>query len=191
MRIVRSLRFANYELILHLCIMRYHHGMRPQDIVILLKIIIQKDDHWQNKDLASQLYISPSEFSDSLNRSGMAGLLEHDKKKKVYRQSLIEFLEHGVHYVFPVHPGTMVNGMYTAHSHPFMQTKFQSELNYVWPDPRGENRGLSIETLYMNQVKAAAIDQDLYLMLALLDVIRVGKVRELKVAIEELKKMIV
>jgi len=170
--------------------MRQHKGMRPQDIAILLKIISKQSSSWQNKDLAAELFISPAEISESLNRSGMAGLIDYEKKKRVYRQSLMEFLEHGLHYVFPALPGSMVNGLYTAHSHPFMQAQFQSELNYAWPDPRGEVRGLAIEPLFKKQVSAAKLDSTLYLMLALIDVIRVGRVREMKVAIDELKKLI-
>jgi len=170
--------------------MRKHNGMRPQDIVILLKIVANGNQPWQNKDLAHELFISPAEISDSLNRSTMGGLFDNDKKKKVYRNSLFEFIEHGLHYVFPALPGTMVNGLFTAHSHPIMQQQFQSELNYVWPDPRGEVRGLSIEPLYKHQVKASRIDDKLYFMLALIDVIRVGKVREMKFALEKLKENI-
>lgn len=164
--------------------------MRPQDIVILLKIISKNAIPWQNKDLAHELFISQSEISDSLNRSALAGLIDHEKKKKVYRKSLIEFIEHGLHYVFPVLPGGMVNGLYTAHSHPFMQEKFSSELHYVWPDAKGEVRGLSIEPLYKEQVKAAQNDDNLYLMLALVDVVRVGRVREMELAINKLKEEI-
>ena len=170
--------------------MRKHSGMRPQDVAVLLKIISKKSENWQNKDLANELFISQSEISDSLNRSSLGGLIESEKKKKVFRNSLIEFIEHGLHYVFPALPGSMTNGIYTAHSHPFMQQHFFSELNYVWPDPRGEVRGLGIEPLYKEQVKAAKNDDTLYLMLALIDVIRVGRVREMKIAIQELKKVI-
>jgi hypothetical protein len=145
---------------------------------------------WQNKDLAKELFISQSEISDSLNRSSMAGLIDHEKKKKVYRKSLVEFIEHGLHYVFPVLPGGMVNGLYTGHSHPFMQKHFSSELNYVWPDAKGEVRGLSIEPLYKEQVKAVRNDDSLYLTLALIDVIRVGRVREMELAIKKLKEEI-
>jgi hypothetical protein len=169
--------------------MRQHNGMRPQDVVILLKIITKKNSPWQNKDLAGELFISPAEVSDSLSRSEVAGLIDASKKV-VFRQSLMEFLEHGLRYVFPARPGTMVNGIYTAHSHPFMQTKFPSEINYVWNEAFGDVRGLTIEPLYKNQVKAAKIDPALYLLLALLDVIRVGRVREVKVAIAELKRQI-
>lgn len=162
--------------------------MRPQDVVILLKIIAKENLPWQNKDLASELFISQSEISDSLNRSLISGLLNAEKKK-VHRKSLIEFIEHGVHYVFPVNPGGMENGIYTAHSHPFMQQYFSGEINFVWPEMRGKFRGFSINPLYKDVVKAVKLDEKLYKMLALVDVIRVGKVRELKVAISELNKM--
>ena len=56
--------------------------MRPQDIVVLLKIVAKGDQPWQNKDLAAELFISPAEISESLNRSGMGGLIEHEKKGK-------------------------------------------------------------------------------------------------------------
>lgn len=164
--------------------------MRPQDVVVLLQIIAKEDQPWQNKDLAAELFISPPEISESLYRSAMGGLIESENKKKVYRQSLMEYLEHGLHYVFPALPGTMINGLYTAHLHPFMQKQFSSELNYVWPDLRGKVRGLSIEPLYKNQVSAARLNPRLYLMLALVYVIRVGRVREIKVAVGELQKMI-
>lgn len=170
--------------------MRKHNGMRPQDIVILLKIIALDNKPWQNKDLARSLYISGSEISEALHRNELAGLIDY-KKKRVNRQSLMEFLEHGLHYVFPQYPGTMVTGMPTAHCHPFMQQYFNAELQYVWPDSEwGEVRGLTIEPLYSGQVKAAREDAELYKMLALLDVIRVGRLREVHIAIEELHKII-
>lgn len=171
--------------------MRKHNGMRPQDIVILLKIIAKGPKPWQNKDLAAELHISASEVSESLNRSSLAGLIDAENKKKIYSLSLMEFLEHGLHYVFPTSPGTMVNGIYTAHSHPFMKKHFKADsLNYVWPSTKAEVRGLSIEPLYKEQVKASLSDEKLYLMLALIDVIRVGRARELKIAVTELKNLI-
>ncbi len=170
--------------------MRKHNGMRPQDIVILLKIIAKGQQPWQMKDLAYELSISQSEVSDSLNRSAMAGLLEAEKKKTVHRNSLMEFLQYGLHYVFPAVPGSMVNGIYTAHSHPFMQQSFKSEMMYVWPYKNGKVRGLAIEPLYQGQPEACLQDELLYKMLALIDVIRVGRVREMNMAVTELRQLI-
>jgi hypothetical protein len=111
-------------------------------------------------------------------------------KKKINRQSLVEFLEYGVKYVFPQQPGSLVRGILTAHSHPFMKQYFSSEMNYVWPDSTGEDMGLMIEPFFPGQTKAIKEDPLYYKLLALVDVIRVGKVREIKVAIQELKQII-
>jgi DNA-binding MarR family transcriptional regulator len=169
--------------------MRKHSGMRPQDIVILLKIISKGNLSWQNKDLANELFISQSEISDSLNRSLVANLV-NSEKKKVHRKSLLEFIEHGLHYVFPVIAGGMVNGIYTAHSHSFMKEHFKSDTEYVWPNERGEVRGFAIEPLYKDVVNAVNQDEKLYKALALIDVIRVGRVREFNIAILELRNIV-
>lgn len=169
--------------------MRKHNGMRPQDIVVLLKIIALGNAQWQLKDIAQQLHLSASEVSESLNRSQIAGLVDA-AKKKVRLQSLMQFLQHGLHFVFPQQPGTMVNGIATAHAHPFMQQYFASEIPFVWADVQGKERGLSIEPLYPNQIQAIKTDPTLYKLLALIDVIRIGKTREIEVAIAELKKII-
>ena len=169
--------------------MRKHQGMRPHDIVILLKIIVLGGKTWLNKDLAQSLYISASEIGESLSRSEIAGLIDFNKKR-VNRPGLFEFLEHGLHYVFPQQPGAMVTGVPTAHGHPFIKQFIEAELLYVWPDFQGEARGLGIEPLYPNQVKAVREDPELYTSLALLDVIRVGRVREIGIAINELRNII-
>ena len=163
--------------------------MRPQDVAILLKIIAMEGQLWQLSKLSSTLFISISEISESLNRSQFASLIDYNKKK-INRQNLFEFLEHGVRYVFPQQPGSMIRGVPTSHSHSFMKKNFISEMNYVWPDHKGEVMGLMIEPFYPKQVEAIKEDQLFYKLLALVDVIRVGRVREVKFAINELKKEI-
>ncbi|MCD4737501.1 MAG: hypothetical protein K8R53_15765, partial [Bacteroidales bacterium] len=66
--------------------MKKHNGMRPQDIVVLLKIIALKDNNWRNIDIANALQISPSEVSEALNRCKIAKLID-SKKKKVHINS--------------------------------------------------------------------------------------------------------
>lgn len=163
--------------------------MRPQDIVVLLKIVALGKNPWQVKDLAYSLSISQSEVSEALNRNYIASLVDYDKKR-VNRQSLMEFLQYGLHYVFPQQPGAMVNGIVTAHSHPYMKKYFDSETIYVWPDLHGKERGLSVEPFYPKQVEAVKHDEELYKLLALVDVIRVGRRREINLAVDELSKII-
>jgi len=163
--------------------------MRPQDIVVLLKILTYPELAWQYRDIAASLSLSISEISDSLHRSHIAGLVD-ESKRRVFRKSLMEFIEHGLHYVFPQQPGTMVTGIPTAHSHQFFHTQFAAELHYVWPDENGWMRGLSITPLYKGVTKAVQVDEQLYLLLAAIDIIRVGRVREINVALNTLSKTI-
>lgn len=163
--------------------------MRPQDIIILLKILTIKREDWQQRDLSHSLNIAVSEISESLRRSHLGGLVD-ESKRKVYRQSLMEFIRYGLHYVFPALPGSMVTGIPTAHSHPFYQKHFSAELQYAWPYENGRIRGLEIAPLYRTVPAAVMDDRDLYLMLASIDILRVGRTRELKLAIDQLQNMI-
>ena len=89
--------------------MKKHNGMKPQDVVILLYICCLKDGGFKVADVAKDLSISQSEISESLNRSRMA-LLVDGNKKRVYRDSLLEFIIHGLKYVFPIVVGPVVRG---------------------------------------------------------------------------------
>lgn len=163
--------------------------MRPLDIVVLMKIIALKDIPWQYRDLSASLFISISEISASLQRSMISGLIDGERTK-VRRNALMEFIQYGIHYVFPQVPGPIVNGIETAHSHPFYKKHFSSDLPFVWPAIEGNARGQAIEPLHKGVVQAVKQDEDLYKLLASIDILRVGKVREINLAIKELKTYI-
>ncbi len=163
--------------------------MRPHDVVILLKIIAKGDKPWFNKDLANELHISQSEVSESLNRSRIAGLVSEDKKQ-VFKLALLDFLTHGLRYVYPEQPSSFVRGVPTSHSAPPLNEVIQSEQDYVWPYAFGTNRGFAIEPLHPNVPKACLEDAKLHELLALADALRLGKARELNLAIQELEKQL-
>ena len=163
--------------------------MRPQDIVILLKIILLGKKEWQFQDLSRSLYISGAEINASLNRSKAAGLIDFNRKR-VNKLALLEFLEHGLQYVFPAEPGYLSKGVPTAHSHPALKKNIISESIYVWPDLNGKEYGQVIDPLYDNQLKAVLEDSSLYEALAILDILRAGKNREVKIGLMQLKKLL-
>jgi len=168
--------------------MRQHSGMRPQDIVVLLKIIALGDSPWRIVDIATALAISQSEVSEALNRNMIAGLM-NSSKRAVHKEALTEFLLHGLKYVFPEQPGSTARGVPTAHSaSPLSKRLMATGEAYVWPHPEGRARGQSIRPLYRSVPKAASNDPKLYELLALVDAIRIGKARERDLAAEELKK---
>lgn len=164
--------------------------MRPQDIVILLKIIALKNNNWKNSDLAYSLQISASEISEALNRCKIAGLIDA-KKRKVHLNAFNEFLIYGLKYVFPVKPGALVRGIPTAHSaYPINKLIASGNDVYVWPYVKGDVRGQMIEPLYKTLPGVVKNDKLFYELLVITDTIRVGRAREIKIAIEELKKRI-
>lgn len=167
----------------YLYAMKQHNGMRPHDIAILLKIVAMGKQAWLNKDLANELYISQSEISESLNRSYIAGLID-PSKRKVFKNALLDFLQHGFKYVYPLQPGAIQRGIPTAHSAPVLNKFFTSEEVFVWPYEKGEARGQIIQPLYPGVPKAILIDPVLYDLLAICDVIRIGRSREIKIAME-------
>jgi hypothetical protein len=171
--------------------MKEHHGMRPQDIVILLKIITIKHNDWRNIDLAYSLQISASEISESLNRCKITGLIDSNKRK-VHINSLKEFLIYGLKYVFPAEPGALVRGIPTAHSASPINSHISSGKDtYVWPFAFGKTRGQAIEPLYKSIPAVVQDDKPFYELLAIIDTIRVGRVRESGIAVEELDKRLI
>ncbi len=165
--------------------MSYH--IKPQDFVILLKIVARGDEKWQQKPLAEALGMSQSEVSQSLARSRYAGFL-FGTGDQVMKSALIEFLQYGICYAFPQKPGAVVRGIATAHAASPLKERIESSESYVWPYAKGTQRGQAIIPLYPSVPEAALKDAKLYELLALTDALRVGKAREKAMAIEELKQ---
>ena len=164
-------------------------NMRPQDVVILLKIIANKEQEWFQIPLAEELNMSQSEISESISRSRYARLIA-PHGKKVNRIALMEFLQYGLSYVFPQHPGPIVRGFATAHSASPLNKMINSSELYVWPSGKGDARGQSIIPLYPSVIEAIKRDSELYELLAMVDTLRVGKAREKEIAIKELRNRI-
>jgi hypothetical protein len=163
--------------------------MRPQDVVLLLKILLLEETEWQSKDLASTLLLSPAEISFSLKRCHYARLLD-STGRRVARRTLTEFLLYGLPVVFPTQPGAQARGLPTAHSAAPLCHQIVAEQVYVWPDAAGENWGAAITPLYPKVPAAARTDARLYELLALTDALRVGRPRERQLAGDLLRTLI-
>jgi biotin operon repressor len=163
--------------------------MKPQDVVLLLKIIAINTENWQQKPLANELKMSQSEVSQALVRLKYAGLML-ESGKQVMRLALMDFLQYGFCYVFPQKPGAIVRGIATAHSALPLNKKIVSNENYVWPYAKGNIRGQAIIPLFKTLPEAIDKDEKFYQLITLVDALRVGRKREKELAIEELKNLI-
>lgn len=168
--------------------MKKHNGMRPQDVVILLKKTTSAGKDLLNKDIASSLKISASEVSEALERCRIAKLVDRNKQK-VNIMALEEFLIYGLKYVFPVLPDSIVRGIPTAFSaSPIKEQISQGKEKYVWAYNKGKERGQGIEPLYWTVPEIINDDTELYELLVIADTLRIGKIRETEIATSELKK---
>jgi hypothetical protein len=168
--------------------MKKHNGMRPQDVVILLKMLTCEDCPWTFAELALSLQISASEVSEAMERNRLAGLV-NPAKNQVNKLALREFLIYGLKYVFPPQLGHSTRGIATAHSAPPVSNYItEGRENYVWEYYKGSRTGISIVPLYGKIPKFIEGEVELYEYLAIVDTFRVGKKREVDIAVIELDK---
>lgn len=90
--------------------------LKSQDIVVLLKLCLERGSPTL-ATLGAQLGISASEIHGSMKRTAAATLLDLEKRKPRLL-NLLEFLEHGIRYVFISRRGEITRGIPTAHSAP-------------------------------------------------------------------------
>ena len=168
--------------------------LKPQDIVILLKIVAMDKEQrvsWSYASLAIHIGMSPAEVHAGIKRLMAAKLGGRiDEKFLPSMDALKEFLCHGIRYVFMPDLGEVTRGLPTGFSAPPLSGFISQgdELPYVWPDPEGEVRGVSFSPLYRSAPYAARKDGALYELLVLVDGIRGGRARERELAIKELEK---
>lgn len=165
--------------------------LKPQDVLVLLKLVALGDQEWTYNRLAIELGMSPSEVHSAVKRALSAGLaLQKEGETIPNIRNLEEFLVHGVRYVFVPERGQMSRGMLTAHAGPPLAKHFvsDSEPPPVWPSAQGEDRGIEFSPLYKSAPEAARRDPLLYELLVLVDALRGGRARERAMAIKALGK---
>ena len=104
--------------------------------------------------------------------------------------AVLEFLVHGLKYVFPPQRGELTRGVPTSYAAPPLSRLIARgpEPIPVWPFPEGTVRGIAFEPLYGSVPFAALRDPGLYELLAIADALREGRARERKIAEEQLRQ---
>ena len=164
-------------------------SLRPQDILILLKLLSYQRRRPPMAQMGLDLSISSSEVHAALKRLVLSRLVSNDADgNRPLLEPVEEFLVHAVKYAFPARRGGVTRGVPTSYAAPPLNKEIQpgSDLPPVWPFPEGQHRGVTFEPLYKTAPAAALRDPVLYEMLALIDALREGRARERKLAEKEL-----
>jgi hypothetical protein len=165
--------------------------LKPQDIVIMLKLLVRNGSEWSYPAISYELSMSASEVHAGVKRAVAAQLMDMHRKIPVKR-NLLEFLIHGVKYAYPPDRGGITRGIATSYAaQPLKELITQpDEPPPVWPDPEGQVRGYEFSPLYSSVPHACKVDPKLYELLALVDAIRDGRARERKITIKEIQSRI-
>lgn len=183
-----SARYIRYSQIANKTVKRLTNPqvtLKPQDVVVLLKLLVSRGKVLPFGALAEQLAMSASEVHASVGRAMEARLVnvvsDHLQPTKA---ALKEFLLHGAKYAFPGTFGAVTRGVPTGYAAPPLVTLVSQpdELPPVWPDPSGDRRGMALYPLYPTVPHAARTDPALYECLALFDALRSGAARERQLA---------
>lgn len=163
-------------------------SLLPQDVVVLAKLVSYGGMRPPMARVAGDLELSPSQVHASLKRLERSQLVDAQTGRPLLT-AVEEFLVHGVKYVFPAHHGVATRGMPTAHAAPPLSHHVadSGDLPPVWPDAGGPVRGATFEPLHRSALPGARRDPALYELLALVDALCAGRVRERRWVETELK----
>ncbi|GAB5536719.1 MAG: hypothetical protein Rubg2KO_29680 [Rubricoccaceae bacterium] len=164
--------------------------LRPQDVLVLLKLTTLWPQTWTYASLATSLGMSASEVHAAIRRTTQAGLFSESARTAI-QPELGAFLIDGVPYVFYAEQGGMTKrGLLTGFAAPVLDGPDSgppSDLN-VWPDASGIDSGRIIKPLYRSVPYAARQDPMLYRLLCLVDELRIGRARERNRATEMIRE---
>jgi len=164
-------------------------ALRPQDLVVLLRLSLQEGPAPSYAALATELALTASEVHAAVERATLAQLARKDAKGKpsVVREALRLFVLHGARYAFPAVRGEITRGLPTGYAAAPLAGRIVAppdEPVPVWPDKNGTTRGATLYPLYPNVPLAAQRNPALYELLVLFDAIRAGSQRERALAID-------
>ena len=163
--------------------------IKGQDIVVLASLM-GAENGLAYAELGKRAHISVSEAHAAVKRLEEAGLV--NSGRKLVKRNVLEFLVHGLKYAFPLKAsGRLAKGMPTAYAAPVAEREFASTgLVPVWNSADGKVYGQAFEPIYASVPAAAGQDEGMYDRLALIDMLRGGRLRERQFAERKMQEML-
>ena len=163
--------------------------IKGQDIVVLAVLLERGAEELTFAELGKAAQVSASEAHAAVGRLQAASLVNSERKP--VRGHVREFLVHGLRYAFPLQSaGKVVRGMPTSYAAPVAADAFASTgLLPVWENSSGSVYGQAYVPVYATAPVAAEADARLYDRLAVIDMLRGGRLRERQFAERKLQEM--
>jgi hypothetical protein len=167
--------------------MRQNRVIKPQDIVILGKLISEK--LWPSqKEIADSLNLSQAEISHALNTLDHIGLINLSNKK-INKLAITEFVTHALKYLYPIEKKGTGRGILIGPSSSIFKEKVRSDdYNYIWPNSNGDSKGIIVTPLLPELSSTVLSNEIMCQFLNVVEVFRgLGGVRHVQEAQKILK----
>lgn len=165
--------------------------MNGTDVYVLLSFFVKNNRKETMRDWEIRSGLSIAVLSRSMKFLKTVKLVADDEP--VYR-NIEEFLFCGFPYVFPIEKGRLTRGFVSGVDATPLKSDFvDNEYPIVWAHPEGNVKGFSVPPLHKaipGMLAKNKLEQKVYEMLALLDVLRVGQRREIEAAKKRLKELL-
>lgn len=164
--------------------------IKGQDILMLAVLMGEGAYELPYSELGRAAFLSVSEAHAAVKRLQESALI--NSMRRPVKRNVEEFLFHGIRYAFPMRPsGEIAKGMPTSYAAPVARDEFASVGQVpVWSGSDGDICGKVYAPIYPSAPKAAANDLSLYDRLALIDMLRGGRLRERSFSEMKLKEML-
>lgn len=161
--------------------------LKPIDLTVLAWLVVGLPE-WTQVSVAAALGVSQSNVHRALRQLVRSELVSEALQPRT--RALRELLVHGARHVYPAQLGPPARGVPTAHSAPMLQGIVRSDSPLVWPCDRGSALGTSVSPLH-DRVPLVALEHPAFHeIMALIDVLRVGRVREVTEAARRLDALL-
>jgi len=171
----------------HVAVSGRQPTLKPQDIAVVLALALIDGSRFTYASHALRLQLSVGEVHAAMRRAEVSRLilLPSGETPQLVRTSTKEFVLYGLKYAFPAIHGSLTRGLPTGLAGTNYAHAVTSEaVPPVWPHPDGRQRGFAVTPLYPTAPSACLRDPVLHELLAMVDALRLGSVREREIAAE-------
>jgi len=164
--------------------------IKRQDILVLAALLEKGADGLAYSELSKVARLSVSETHAAVRRLQESSLINANRVP--ISRNVIEFLVHGLRFAFPLKSaGMLAKGLPTAYAAPVAAEEFATTgMMPVWANANGKIYGRAFEPIYPTAPQAAMSNQGLYNRLALIDMLRGGRIRERRFAERKLQEIL-
>ena len=164
--------------------------LKPVDLTVLTFLVAADlGADWTQQAIASGLGISQSSVHRALVQLRRSGLMVADEPQVV---PLRDLLVHAVRHVYPAQLGEPTRGLPTAWSADVLGVDSpRGGQALVWPLEGATGFGTRVLPLHGCVPEAARRSQPFYELMALIDVMRLGRVRDRAIAVRRLDALLV